>query len=302
MPGATVAALTVYPIKSCRGVSVERALVGPRGLVGDREWQVVSEDGGYLTQRTHPILARVRPRHIDGGLRVEVDGFGELTVERPSVSDRKVRTLLSADVLAGDAGDDAAQWFSDLLGDGCRLVAMTPDTIRRLHSALDSLFDTELAFVDAAPVHVVNRASHEFLASRATESFGVDRFRANVLIQGAHAWAEDTWAAFRIGASLMRSVAPWPRCAVPQVDQQTGERHREPALVLRAHRWCADAAGQPDALAPLLVGKALFGIGCVAGPEGAELVVGDGLTVVETHAPVLAAPVSPQPSPPAPIA
>jgi uncharacterized protein YcbX len=28
--------LFVYPIKSCRGISVEQATVGPRGLAGER--------------------------------------------------------------------------------------------------------------------------------------------------------------------------------------------------------------------------------------------------------------------------
>jgi uncharacterized protein YcbX len=290
MPDATLAGLAIYPIKACRAVPVERALIGPRGLIGDREWQVVTEEGAYLTQGAHPRLALVQPRSIDGGLHVDADGFGELTVERPSTSDRQVRTILGEPVPAGDAGDDAASWFSELLGERCRLVAMTASTVRRLMSALDLLFDTELAFVDAAPVHVVSRASHQYLAARAIEPFGIERFRPNVVIEGSPAWAEDTWAEFHLGPAHVRVVAPWPRCSIPQVDQRTGQRHREPAVVLAAHRRCTDASGQPDALAQLLVGNALFGIGCVAGPAGSELVVGHDLTVVREHEPVLAAP------------
>ena len=49
MPRATIAALNVYPVKSCRGIGLDEARVAARGLVaatpsaeaGDREWMIV---------------------------------------------------------------------------------------------------------------------------------------------------------------------------------------------------------------------------------------------------------------------
>ena len=42
-------------------------------------------------------------------------------------------------------------------------------------------------------------------------------------------------------STSLTAELPWPRCAVPQVDQVSGQRHKEPALALKAHRWCTEA-------------------------------------------------------------
>ena len=52
------------------------------------------------------------------------------------------------------------------------------------------------------------------------------------------------------------------RCAVPQVDQRTGTRHKEPARALAAHRRGDD-------------GQTYFGINLVHVDIGAWLAVGD---------------------------
>jgi uncharacterized protein YcbX len=63
MTSARIAALNVYPVKSCRGIACERAQVTVRGLaiagVGDREWMIVDGTGRFVTQREQPRLARI---------------------------------------------------------------------------------------------------------------------------------------------------------------------------------------------------------------------------------------------------
>ena len=56
-----IAALNVYPVKSCRGIGSPtsawpRAASSPDavGAVGDREWMIVDRDGRFVTQREHP--------------------------------------------------------------------------------------------------------------------------------------------------------------------------------------------------------------------------------------------------------
>ncbi len=73
----------------------------------------------------------------------------------------------------------------------------------------------------------------------------MDRFRPNLVVTGAEPWAEDTWDQFEIGEASLRGIVPWPRCTIPQVDQQTAERHKEPAKVLKKHRWCTSAPSIP---------------------------------------------------------
>ena len=48
--------LFIYPVKSCRGIAVERARVVERGLEHDRRWMIVDSVGRFLTQRELPAL------------------------------------------------------------------------------------------------------------------------------------------------------------------------------------------------------------------------------------------------------
>lgn len=280
-----VTSLAVFPIKGCRGVDVDRATVSELGLAGDREWQVVGGDMRPLTQRTHPRLALARPVIVDDGLVLRADGMPDLAVARPAVVDRDSFSILEP-VRLGDAGDDAAAWFAQLLGeDGARLLAIAAGYERRY-----PFFETSSALGDVAPVLVATDASHDFLAERAKEPFGRDRWRGNVWIGDAEPFAEDTWRTLRIGAATAALVYPWPRCAVPQVDQATGERRKEPAVVLKRHRWCSAVDTEDDMAKAFLPGNALFGMAGSITPVGASIAVGDDVEVLDTAPAMLAAP------------
>ncbi|XP_061482106.1 mitochondrial amidoxime reducing component 2-like [Rhineura floridana] len=65
----TVSGLTIYPVKSCRGVAVKRAQVTKLGLrsgdICDRFWTVIRADGQMLSakQETHLVLVSVICEH-----------------------------------------------------------------------------------------------------------------------------------------------------------------------------------------------------------------------------------------------
>jgi hypothetical protein len=191
-------------------------------------------------------------------------------------------------VPAWDAGDGAAAWFRDVTGEAVRLVAMVEDGWR-LPDDLD-IFGQNAPFSDAAPVLVTADSSLTWLRDRASEPFGMDRFRPNLVMSDTAAWEEDTWRTFTVGDVELRSAAPWPRCEIPQIDQTSSDRHREPAKVLKRHRWCADAPTIEGGFRTIVEGNALFGIGCAIGPPGATLRLGDELTITTTAPPVLAMP------------
>jgi uncharacterized protein YcbX len=147
-----------------------------------------------------------------------------------------------------------------------------------------------VSLADATPVLVVNEASRRDLERRAVERFGMDRFRPNLVVDGPEPWSEDTWSTFSIGPARLDGLVPMPRCAVPQIDQDTAEGHREPALALRAHRWCTEAPSLPDGWRPLFHGQGLFGLGATIGEPGAVVRVGDPLDVHTTTDPVIPPP------------
>jgi uncharacterized protein YcbX len=235
------------------------------------------------------VRALVRPEPIAGGLRLTAPGRSSIEVARPAATDSVTGSLIGVEVEVGDAGAGAAAWFSELLGTDVRLVATTPASQLTLPEGLD-VFDQPIAFGDLAPVLVSNTASLEWLVGQSSEPFGMDRFRPYLVVETTEPFAEDTWALFRLGQAELRHGTAWPRCFIPQIDQATGERHPEPAKVLRAHRWCLSAPGLPPLLRSVVEGSAVFGAGCAIGPAGAQIAVGDRLTVEATTPPLVAPP------------
>lgn len=286
---AELEAIHIYPVKSCRGLALEEVQVVATGLALDRVWQVVDADGTPITQSDQPRLATVQPELSEDHLQVSIDGAGAVSIPKPSAGNSRARSVLGVEVEVADAGDEVSAWFSELLETPCRLVGLTADSDVRLPDELP-LWSHELSFADAAQVLVVNSASLEWLSDRASEPFGMDRFRPNLSVRTATPWVEDTWQTFTVGEAQVVAGFPWPRCSVPQVDQHSGVRHKEPARALREHRWCSEAPGVPDAARGLLEGNALFGLGCHIGPVGAIARVGDPVTVSSASSPLIEAP------------
>jgi hypothetical protein len=189
-------------------------------------------------------------------------------------------------VPAADAGDEAAAWFSELMGEPGRLVAMVAECGWRLPEGLD-VFGQNAPFSDAAPIVLTAQPSLAWLRERASEEFDMDRFRPNLVVSGTTPWEEDTWSGVRIGEAELRCAVPWPRCTIPQIDQVTADRHSEPAKVLRQHRWCTEAPTVRAAFRRLVEGSGLFGVGCSIGPPHAALRIGDEVTVMATAPAVL---------------
>ena len=118
--------ITIYPVKSLRGVSVREAVVEPWGLAGDRRWMVVDKDGRYLTQRELPGMAWIvaAPDGAGGvGLSAPDAGAGEVHAPVPEAGCPTTEVIVWNDrVQAQGAGRDADAWLSAALGRMCRLV------------------------------------------------------------------------------------------------------------------------------------------------------------------------------------
>ena len=131
---ASISALSIYPIKSCRGVALSSATLGDAGLesagVGDREWMVVDADTGiFVTQRQAPRMAMIAPSLQPDALRLAAPGMPDLQLPidpvAPGKTDIEVKVWNHV-CRAFDAGDAAAGWFSKCLGRRLRLVRFDP--------------------------------------------------------------------------------------------------------------------------------------------------------------------------------
>jgi hypothetical protein len=256
--------ITVYPVKSCYRLELDRAQVEPWGLAGDRRWMVVDTDWKLLTQRGVPGLARVRPGVVAGGVRLRAPGVPDLVVEPPTGPVTEV-TVWKDTIAATPAGPSADDWFSAYLDRKVHLVYLD-DPRRRLVNPAYGSADDRVTFADAYPVLATNAASLDALNDWLVESGEVPvpmtRFRPNVVVSGAPPWAEDGWLGrrLRIGAVAFRAVKPCDRCMVVATDQETGVRGRQPLHMLGKRRRTRDGL--------------LFGINLI--PDGVgEIGLGD---------------------------
>jgi uncharacterized protein len=248
-----IAQIYIYPIKSCRGVGVDEAELGPRGLLHDREFLVVDSDGRFLTQRTTPRLALVEPALSDGTLRLKAPGLPEIQVRWSGSESHKTKARImpviiwNDAVLANDVGEESAAWFSEFLGMKTRLVCIGSSYSRTIprenipepHRSFISA--PEVSFADAYPFLVISEASLTDLNSRLPVSLPMDRFRPNLVVSGCQApYEEDGWTMLRVNGIRFRHRGPCVRCVVTTTNQGTLERGAEPLKTLAKYRRNAE--------------------------------------------------------------
>jgi uncharacterized protein YcbX len=264
----TIAALFVYPVKSCRGIALTQAELTPRGLRHDREWMVVTPEGRFLTQRELPRLALIAPEIADHELQLQAPGAGSIAValDDGAGPSREV-TVWDDTVLARDEGDAAARWLSDFLRRSVRLVRFDPSRRRATDPAWSAGRQGESAFSDGYPVLVLSRASLSDLNARLSQPLPLDRFRPNLVLDGCGPYAEDSWRVLRSGAAALRLAKPCTRCVITTTDQLSAERDgEEPLRTLRSYRWSSELRGVTfgqnaivESVGTLRVGDAMSG-------------------------------------------
>lgn len=267
-----VASLHVYPVKGCRGASPAAALAQPRGFAGDRCWMIVDADGLFVSQRSRPVLALVAVGMQPQSITLSAPGRSSFIAAvdpdgRPrDAAGMRTVTVWNDTVEAVDAGDSAAAWLQDVIGEPARLVHM-PAAARRAVDPRYGAPGDEVSFADGYPYLLVSTASLADLNARLAKPLPMDRFRPNLVVEGCEPEAEDGWRRIRIGSVPFRLVKPCIRCAVTTIDQVTGRPDGpEPLRTLAGYRTWQDGAR--------------FGMNVIAEGEGVVR-VGDHVTVLE---------------------
>ncbi|KAF4183445.1 hypothetical protein CNMCM8927_004972 [Aspergillus lentulus] len=147
-------------------------------------------------------------------------------------------------------------------------------------------FQPVTGFADAYPLHILNIASVHDVAARCARDIprlSVRRFRANIIVQGPEAYAEDHWKRILIRPTGAKSDADagvevhvacrTMRCRLPNVDPATGIRHAsEPDRTLKSYRRIDP--GDPT--------NACLGMQCVPSVQEFVIRVGDTVSLLET--------------------
>ncbi len=249
MTAATIAALNVYPVKSCRGIALECATVAVRGLlleagahaIADREWMIVDAAGRFVTQREQPRLALLVARIGVEALELSTPGRAPLRVALAPARGPTGEVVVWNDrVQAHDAGDDAARWLSSFLGAPARLVRFDATRVRRCNPAYAGDSGAHTAFADGYPLLVIGEASladlNARLAAKGGAALPMNRFRPNVVVAGLEPYDEDHLDTIAADGVVLKLVKPCTRCVTTTTDQQTAVRGAEPLATLAEYR------------------------------------------------------------------
>ncbi|MEA1932375.1 MAG: MOSC N-terminal beta barrel domain-containing protein [Euryarchaeota archaeon] len=207
----TVDRLTIYPIKSLDGRSVESvSIVDNGGLAGDREFALFDSDDTYVNGKRERRIHSIRATYEGDGARIDAVEISTAETEPQQ---------FTAEELA-DAGA-AVDWLSDQVG--------YPVSLAR---------DPDGGFPDdthASGPTIISTATIETVASW-FDGISTDemrrRLRPNIELGGVPAFWEDHLFAdrdhhveFSIGDVSFRGVNPCQRCVVPSRDPETGEEY-----------------------------------------------------------------------------
>lgn len=265
--------LYIYPIKSLGGIALNAAMPLGRGLQYDRRWMLTDPDGTFLSQRSDPRMALLKPQIQDGmivlpplqaddePLLISLSGPESTSLVKVQVWDDSVAALPYPSTVN--------EWFSRQLDRPCQLVYIPDSSDRQVDLGYAQPGD-QVGFADGFPYLVTTISSLRDLNHRLDNPVNMERFRPNLVIEGdLEPWSEDNWHQFRIGDFTFRSTKPCGRCQVVTIDPATAERGAEPLKTLAGFRQKGH--------------KILFGLNaCLdldSAPESGMLRVGDGLEI-----------------------
>jgi hypothetical protein len=261
-----LASIFLYPVKSGAGIELAASELDDFGLAHDRRFMLVDARGDFVTQRDDPRLARLRPRIDRDELLLALDGAGERRVAlSPTTGDPLRVRVWSAGLaaIAPDRGVDA--WLSAAFERPLRLVFLPDASFRRIDSRYVAA-RRRTSFTDGFPLLVIGAASLADLNARLARPLPMDRFRPNLVIEGAAPFAEDAWQRIRIGAVELALVKPCSRCMITTTDQARGARDGdEPLRTLASYRRRG--------------GEVYFGMNAVHAAPG-RIAVGEAVEVV----------------------
>lgn len=271
-----LSALTIYPVKSLRGCEVAQGVVDPLGLVGDRRFMLIDENGRFLSQRTLPRMALITTTLTDASLTLAADAQGEFSVSRAPDSAAPLRNVSiwkSDGLLAEDCGEGVAGWLSNALQAKCRLVRIGEKFMRPVLKPDVAGPGDLVSCADAFPFLVISEASladlNRRLVADGGEALPMNRFRPNLVVAGAEPFAEDTWTRFRIGMIKFHAGGPCIRCPVTTTDQATAARGKEPLRTLATYRR---SANDPT--------DVKFGQNLIHETKAGRLLVGDAVEIL----------------------
>ena len=233
--------IIIYPVKGMSGIPVNTTRLTPRGLEFDRRWMVVNQQGQFLSQRTHPMLATIVPRISANSIELSQPQHEKVSIPLQGIEGDRVQVKIWKDeCFAVCAHTMVNEWITGILETPAKLVYMPDDVFRGIDTEYRVNEDDIVSFADGYPMLMISRPSLEdlnrHLVNKNEAPVPMNRFRPNFVADGCEAYAEDRWESITIGNTCFHGVKPCSRCIVTTIDQGTGVRGTEPFQTLREYR------------------------------------------------------------------
>ncbi|GAB3094574.1 MOSC domain-containing protein [Aestuariicella hydrocarbonica] len=246
--------LTLYPVKSLRGIQVNDWPVTEEGLQFDRHWMLVMPNGRFITQRQLPRMSLIDTA-IDGDhLVLSAASKGEVKLPLQYTQTLNSQPVFSATVWRDEcdvveAAAAASAWLNQALRppQPLRLVAMAHDH-QRVQSQPERFgANTHTRFADAAPFLVANNASlaalNHALTGKGMQPVDMRRFRPNIVLSGLEAFTEHQVSQLQRDDGLCLQLRDHcERCIMTTIDPDSGEKSAD----MEPYHTLASLNAMPD--------------------------------------------------------
>ena len=271
-----VSSLHTYPVKSGRVIDLNTSPIDLLGLQYDRHWVIV-ENGQFISQRSHPQLARLIAIASEDKLSLSFDGT-HYDLDLKASTCMAPISVWKDEFQASIYLDPVNDWLSECLGGAFQLASLFGGTRRRRETeGRDAPFD--VSFADGYPILIATTASlealNDYVKEQGEAALPMSRFRPNIVIDGAQPWAEDSWKQIKIGNVIIDCVKPCTRCIMTTLDPMNGESLGDMSLkALTSLRRSADKR----------IKGVLFGTNAIPLGVG-HIKQGDKVEILETRTP-----------------
>ena len=230
--------ITLYPIKSLAGISVNQWPVTPRGLQYDRQWMLIDQQGRFLSQRQLPQMTLIETAITEHQLILSANGVENLTLAlAPEKEEERSVSIWNDQCMSWRVSKTADEWLSDVLNCACQLVYQPQHHTRLIDQNFGTPSD-QIYFSDGFPFLLISDSSLTCLNSAMNLSLPMSRFRPNLVITNCPGYAEDFWREIQLGEVSFRLPKPCSRCAITTIDTTTGLMGKEPLSTLnRLRKW-----------------------------------------------------------------
>jgi molybdenum cofactor sulfurtransferase len=232
--------IIIFPIKSCGMFETQKWIIGPRGLLYDREWSLIDSENKVMRQKRYENLAKLKCSiDLSTNLLTVVYDNKKLDIDIFSTPEESVTQKQCVYTVEGyQYSDGINAWFTTCLGVSCKLVRSSGS--RKIKDT-----DNELSFSNEGQLLLVNNTSIEDVNKRGEFNYNYTRYRPNIVITAKEAYEEDSWESIenRDNSIQLKVFTKCRRCGMINISQDDNDnkddrnmRDCEPLLTLSKYR------------------------------------------------------------------